>query len=57
MAYSIYRFFAEYLRYDNRGATSLGISPSQLMSIIGLLFGVGVLITYIYFNKKKQIEI
>lgn len=57
IAYSIYRFFAEYLRYDNRGATSLGISPSQLMSIIGLLFGIGVLITYIYFNKKKQIEI
>lgn len=57
MSYSIYRFFAEFMRYDNRGATTLGISPSQLMSIVGLLFGVGLLITYIYFHKKKQIEI
>ena len=57
IAYSIYRFFAEYLRFDNRGTTNLGISPSQLMSIIGVLAGVGILATYIYFNKKKQIEI
>ena len=57
ISYSVYRFFAEYLRFDNRGATTLGISPSQLMSIVGVLAGIGVLITYIYFNKKKQIEI
>ncbi len=57
ISYSIYRFFAEYLRFDNRGSTNIGLSPSQLMSIIGIFFGIGVLITYIYFNKKKQIEI
>lgn len=57
ISYSVYRFFAEYLRFDNRGATTLGISPSQLMSIVGALVGIGILITYIYFKKKKQIEI
>ena len=57
ISYSVYRFFAEYLRFDNRGATMMGISPSQLMSIIGVLAGIGVLVVYIYFNKKKQIEI
>ena len=57
ISYSIYRYLAEYLRFDNRGSTTLGISPSQLMSIIGVLFGILVLVVYIYFKKKKQIEI
>lgn len=55
--YGIYRFFIEYLRFDNRGATTLGISPSQLMSIIIVIAGIGILIAYILLNKKKGIEI
>lgn len=56
ISYGVYRFFAEYLRYDNRGATSFGISPSQLMSIILIISGISVFIIYILLNKKKQIE-
>lgn len=57
ISYSVYRFIAEYFRFDNRGSTSIGISPSQLMSIIAVIGGICILIVYIYFNKKKQMEI
>lgn len=57
IAYSVYRFFAEYLRFDDRGTTLLGISPSQLMSIVAVIGGIGILVLYIYFHKKKQIAI
>lgn len=55
--YGIYRFFAEFLRFDNRGATSFGISPSQLMSILIVVAGIGLLVAYILLNKKYGIEI
>ena len=55
--YGIYRYLIEYLRFDNRGATSLGISPSQLMSILIVVAGVVLLGLYIYLHKKKNIEI
>lgn len=38
--YSIFRFILEFWRGDNRGATGLYISPSQLMSILLLIAGV-----------------
>jgi phosphatidylglycerol:prolipoprotein diacylglycerol transferase len=38
--YGIFRFLAEFLRGDNRGATGFALSPSQLMSIVLLLIGV-----------------
>lgn len=57
IAYGVYRIFAETLRNDNRGATGLSISPAQFLSIVMILIGVGLLITYIYFNKKKQLEL
>ena len=34
--------------------TALGVGGS---TIIGVLFGILVLVVYIYFKKKKQIEI
>ena len=33
------------------------LENNELMSIIGVLAGIGILIIYIYFKKKKQIEI
>lgn len=56
IGYGIYRFLAEYLRFDNRGATTFGISPSQLMSILLVVAGVGVLVIYIILSKKKLID-
>ncbi len=38
--YGIFRFLAEFLRGDNRGATGFALSPSQVMSIVLLLIGV-----------------
>ncbi len=46
--YSVFRFILEFWRGDNRGATGIYLSPSQVMSI--LLFTVGVLI--FLFQKK-----
>ena len=38
--YGIFRFLAEFLRGDNRGATGFVLSPSQVMSIVLILAGV-----------------
>ena len=40
--YGIFRFFMEFLRGDDRGATGLVLSPSQFMSL--LLIALGVLL-------------
>ena len=57
--YSIFRFVLEFWRGDNRGATGLSLSPSQLMSI--LLFALGILIFLfshgiIFGGLKKKCE-
>ena len=57
IGYGIFRFLIEYKRFDNRGSTTLGISPSQLLSIIIIIFGFVLIGVYYYLNKKKQIEI
>lgn len=57
IAYGSYRIYAETLRNDNRGATGLSLSPAQLLSIVMILIGIGLLITYIYLRKKKQLDI
>lgn len=57
IAYGSYRIYAETLRNDNRGATGLSLSPAQLLSVVMILIGIGLLITYIYLRKKKQLDI
>lgn len=54
--YGIYRFFIEFLRNDNRGSTLIGISPSQLISIIIVIVGVVSLIWYLHLKKKDLVE-
>ncbi len=56
-SYGIFRFILEYYRFDNRGATQVGISPSQLMSILIIVGGICLFGIYVYLNKKKNIEI
>lgn len=34
VSYGIFRFLIEFLRGDNRGATGIGVTPSQLLSIL-----------------------
>ncbi len=38
--YGVFRFLIEFLRGDNRGATGLALSPSQVMSIVLILIGI-----------------
>ena len=50
--YGIYRFFAEFLRGDNRGSTLTFLSPSQLMSIILLIYAA----IYYFVVRRKIIK-
>lgn len=55
--YGIWRFFIEYLRTDDRGATVISaLTPSQLTSIILLLVGVGLWIWQYLLAKKRNAE-
>ena len=45
MAYAVWRFLAEYLRADDRGATVVSfLSPSQFVAVLLFALGVGLLI-------------
>ena len=45
LLYGIWRFFAEYLRNDDRGATIISfLTPSQLTSLLLVLIGAVLLI-------------
>lgn len=56
-SYSIFRFIIEFFRGDDRGFTFLGMSPSQLWSII-IILGLFPLILLVnkYVYGTKQIE-
>ena len=45
MAYAVWRFAAEYLRADDRGATVVSfLSPSQFVAVLLFALGTGLLI-------------
>ena len=45
IGYNVFRFFLEYLRGDDRGASPFGaLSPSQFLSIVMLIMGICLLI-------------
>ena len=56
VCYGIWRFFIEYARADERGATIIPwLSPSQLIAII--MFSIGIIYFSVWFfskNKKKE---
>ena len=51
LTYGIFRFFIEFLRGDDRGATSSILSPAQLLSIV-IIF-TSIVIAYRYAVKEK----
>ena len=53
IGYGIWRFALEYLRADDRGALIPGVTPSQFISIILVLIGVGMIV---YKVLKKHSE-
>ena len=57
IGYGTFRFIIEFFRSDNRGSVAIGISPSQLLSILIVVAGIGLIFVYTILNKKKNIEI
>ena len=58
ISYGIFRFFIEFLRGDDRGATSSILSPAQLLSIAIIV--AGIIISYRYIlrrNINRQLSI
>ncbi len=57
-AYGAFRFILEFFRADNRGATGFFLSPSQVMSVILIVYGV-LLLLYrrgVIFKKKTKAQ-
>jgi prolipoprotein diacylglyceryltransferase len=54
-SYGVWRFFAEFLRADDRGSTVVDfLSPSQLTSILLIAGSVAVLLYSLYSKKKAS---
>lgn len=54
MAYAVWRFFAEYLRADDRGATVIrALSPSQLTAVVLFAVGAVVFAVELWVAKKE----
>jgi len=52
--YGVWRFLIEYARADDRGATVISaVTPSQLIAILMILFGVCYLAIF-FFNRKQK---
>ncbi len=54
IAYGAFRFGLEFLRGDDRGATGLALSPSQLMSLLFLLAGLLLLLLEWRRSRKEE---
>lgn len=62
IAYAVWRMFIEFFRTDERGGAFLSLAPSQWMSIVFALIGIGMIIFYIhkkiplFFPKQEKEE-
>lgn len=56
--YSVFRFLLEFLRGDYRGGADIGLSPSQVQSIILILIAVAYIALKIFWwdKRKKQVQ-
>lgn len=53
--YGVWRFFIEYLRFDDRGETIVSfLTPSQLTSIVLVLVSAALFVVMIKVNAKKR---
>ena len=58
MAYAVWRFLAEYLRADDRGATVVSfLSPSQLTALALFLLGAGLLTGATVAKNKETVRV
>ena len=54
--YSVFRFIIEFYRGDDRGITIIGLSPSQLLSLICLISGVLIILFHKKIIFKKEVK-
>jgi prolipoprotein diacylglyceryltransferase len=55
IVYGIWRFFIEYARADDRGASLVPFwSPSQLVAILMMIAGVAYLLIWDYWKRKLK---
>lgn len=55
VAYGVWRFFIEYARADDRGATIVSfLTPSQLVAICMVLLGVAYFLLWYFFRRKTS---
>ncbi|MBQ5927092.1 MAG: prolipoprotein diacylglyceryl transferase [Clostridia bacterium] len=58
MVYGVWRFFIEFARGDDRGATIVSVfSPSQLIAVVLVTFGIGYLVAWAIYRKKKKEQV
>ncbi len=54
IAYGVWRFFIEFARNDDRGASGIGsLSPSQFLSIVLVIVAVAYLLFYRFYLKQR----
>ena len=53
-SYGIFRFLIEFIRGDDRGAYFLGLSPSQMFSLVGII--ISIILIVVLKKKKNAIE-
>lgn len=55
ISYSVWRFFVEFLRGDDRGSSFIpALSPSQLISV--LLFLGGAVLLFLLVRREKKLS-
>lgn len=55
-AYSVFRFFIEFLRDDDRGGANIGISPSQVQSLVLIVVATAyILVKMLWWDQRKKL--
>ena len=54
--YSVFRFFIEFLRDDYRGGANIGISPSQVQSLVLIVVATAyILVKMLWWDQRKNL--
>lgn len=54
--YSVFRFFIEFLRADDRGGADIGISPSQVQSLVLIVVAAAyILVKMLWWDQRKKL--
>lgn len=55
-SYSVFRFFNEFMRADHRGGADIGISPSQVQSLVLIVVATAyILVKMLWWDQRKKL--